>query len=164
MARMAVRGTEEYALKLSRLGASTEAVAGKAIYAAADIVAGQIKRNLEGIPTVTEAENTKAYKTGGKSGLTKRQKQGLMESFGIAKMQNDNGVYNVKLGFDGYNLVKTRKYQKGQPNQLIARVTEGGSSYMDKQPFIRPAVNQTKKSAQAAMQAVIEEETSKLMG
>lgn len=164
MAKMTMKGTEEYALKLSKLGASTEAVAGKAIYAAADIVADQIKSNLDALDTVTEAENAAAYRSGGKSGLSKRQKSGLKEAFGIAGMQKDNGVYNVKLGFDGYNHVKTRKYPKGQPNQLIARVTESGSDYMDKKPFIRPALNATRKTAQEKMQSVIDEETKKLMG
>lgn len=163
MAKMTMQGTEEYALKLSKLGVSMEAVAGKAIYAAADIVADKIKSNLDALGTVTEAENTAAYKSGVKSGLSKRQKAGLKESFGIASMQKDNGYYNVKLGFDGYNHVKTRKYPKGQPNQLIARVTESGSEYMDKQPFIRTAINATRKAAQEKMQSVIDEETKKIM-
>lgn len=70
---------------------------------------------------------------------------------------------NVKLGFDGYNEVKTRKYPKGQPNQLIARVTESGSPYMDKTPFMRMAVNATRKPALAEMQKVIDEESKKIM-
>ena len=69
----------------------------------------------------------------------------------------------MKVGFDGYNAVSTMKYPKGQPNQLIARVTENGSSFMDKQPFIRPAINATKDKALEEMQRVIDEEVKKIM-
>ena len=164
MARMTIKGTEEYALKLSKLGKAGREVAEKAIYGGAGMVADQIKSNLNAAPTVTEAENVKAYRTGGKSGISKRQKEGLIQSFGITKIQDDGGFYNVKLGFDGYNHVKTRKYPKGQPNQLIARVMESGSSYMDKIPFVRPAVRQKRRAAQEEMQKIIDEESKRIMG
>ena len=79
--------------------------------------------------------------------MSELEKQGLLEGFGISPMENENGYYNVKLGFDGYNSVKTHKYKQGQPNVLIARITESGSSYRAKTPFIRPAVNSTKNEA-----------------
>lgn len=164
MARFAVQGVEEYAMKLHKLGSGSQEIAGKAIYAAADIVANQIKSNIEALPTVLEADNVKAYRKGEKSGISKRQKDGLKESFGIASMKLDNnGFYNVKLGFDGYNNVKTRKYPKGQPNQMIARTIESGATYMDKHPFIRPAVNATRKKALEEMQRIIDEATEKVM-
>lgn len=163
MARMTIKGADEYALKLSKLGKSTETIAGKAIYSAADIVANRIKKNIQALSAVPDIENIKAYRSGEKSHLSYTQKKGLQESFGVAKMQQDNGFYNVKLGFDGYNEVKTRKYPKGQPNQLIARVTESGSPYMDKTPFMRMAVNATRKPALAEMQKVIDEESKKIM-
>lgn len=165
MARMTFKGTEEYALRLSKLGSNIPEVAGKAVYAAADIVADAVKKNIDSLDTVNENYNLVAYKQGKKSKLSEIQKEGLKQSFGIASMQEDsNGFFNVKLGFDGYNDVKTKKYPNGQPNQLIARIAESGSSFMDKTPFVRPALNQTRKQAQEAMQKVIEEETLKIMG
>lgn len=164
MARFAFKGIDEYALRLSSLGAKTSSVAGKAIYAAADIVADGIKKNIDSLPEVDDRYNILAYRRGKKSRLSAAQKKGLMESFGIAKMQKDSdGFYNVKLGFDGYNSVQTKKYPKGQPNQLIARTLESGSSYMDAVPFVRPGVNATRKAAQAKMQQVIDEEFGKIM-
>lgn len=164
MARMSVKGTAEYAMKLSKLGKNGEVIAGKAIYKAAEIVADQIKANIKALPAVPDVENIKAYRSGEKSQLSYRQKEGLVESFGITKMElDDTGYYNVKLGFDGYNGVKTKKYPKGQPNQLIARVVESGSPYMDKLPFVRTAVNATKKPAVEIMQEIIDEESKKIM-
>lgn len=163
MARMTVKGTDEYALKLSKLGKNGEAVAGKAIYAAAGIVADAVKANIKSLSAVKDIENIKAYREGTKSHLSIKQKEGLINSFGISKLSDDNGYYNVKLGFDGYNAIKTKKYPKGQPNRLIARVTESGSTYMDKTPFMRTAVNATRKNAVDEMQKVIDEESKKIM-
>lgn len=163
MARLQVKGTEEYALRLSKLGTNVKEVAGQAIYNATDIVASQIRANLQSLPTVTDAENIRAYKSGGKSGLTVRQKEGLLESLGVSKMQDDQGYLNVKVGFDGYNTVKTKKYPKGQPNQLIARVVENGSPYMDKMPFIRPALNKTRKAAIKAMEDTIDKKFKEII-
>ena len=71
-------------------------------------------------------------------------------------MQNDSGYRHVKIGFDGYNDVKTRKYPKGQPNAMIARVTESGSSYREKTPFIRTAVQSSEKAAVEAAKEKID--------
>ena len=163
MARMSVRGTEEYALKLSKLGKNSEAVAGKAIYEAAGIVADAVKVNLKALPAVNDVENIKAYRAGRKSQLSIKQKEGLVQAFGITKISNDKGYYNVKLGFDGYNGIKTKKYPKGQPNQLVARVVESGSTYMDKTPFVRPALNASRAEALQKMQEVIDQEMNKIM-
>ena len=164
MAKMTIQGIDEYALKLSKLGNKSREIAGKAIYAGAEVVADAIKQNIEGLEAVNDKYNIIAYKKGEKSKLSESQKEGLKKSFGITKMQKDNdGFYNVKLGFDGYNDVKTKKYPNGQPNQLIARTAESGSTFMDKTPFVRPAVNQTRKQAQDAIQKVIDEETGKIM-
>lgn len=164
MATIAIKGAEEYALKLSKLQSGTKKVADKAIYRAAGIVADQVKANIEAMPAVSDAENINAFKKKGKSKLTKRQKQGLIRSFGITGIEMDSkGYYNRKLGFDGYNDIVTRKYPKGQPNQLIARVVESGSSYMDKNPFIRPAVNATRAKAKEAMQQVIDDSMKEMM-
>ena len=97
--------------------------------------------------------------------LTSRAKKGLIKSFGVTPMSQDgDGIYNVKLGFDGYNDVKTKKWPKGQPNQLIARACESGSSAMIKQPFFREAVQKTKKKAESRMAEVLDEKIKKTGG
>lgn len=157
------KGADQYLIILSQMQGKTRSVAGKAIYAAANIVADAIKADLRALPAVSEKYNLSAYKTGGKSKLSEKQKQGLLDGFGIAKMEYKDGFYNVKAGFDGYNDISTDRYPKGQPNPLIARCVENGSSYMDATPFVKPAVNKSRKSAIAEMQRVIDEEYEKLM-
>lgn len=164
MAKFAVKGIEEYALKLSKMGESSRFIAGKAIYGAADIVANRVKEEISSLEAVHDKYNLQSARKKEKAKLSIAQKKGLLDSFGITKMDKDTkGFHNVKLGFDGYNSVRTKKYPKGQPNQLIARVVENGSSHMDAQPFMRPAVNATRKSATEEMQKVIDEECAKIM-
>ena len=162
MAKYQMRGLEEYAQYLQRIGANTPEICGKAVYAMADVVADQVRENITKLPTVTEAKALGAYRANETTDLTKAQKKGLEDGFGISPMQNDNGYYNVKLGFDGYNKVKTRKYPQGQPNAMIARAVESGSSVRKKNPFIRRAVNDTQKQAVEKGKQVADEEIAKI--
>ena len=128
---------EEFALAISRLATGSEEISRKAIYAGADVIADKIKSNLEG---VLSAEATGE----------------LVASFGVTPIEKDSsGNFNAKIGFDGYD-------SKGVANQLKARVIESGTSKKQKHPFVRPAVNATKKQAVARMGEVIDEEINKL--
>ena len=169
MAKISFRNLEEYELRLSRLRERTPEIAGRAIYDGAKIVTDQIRENIEAMPAVSDFEGLKAYNKKEPAPLTESAKKGLLEGLGITKMQDDNGYYNVKIGFDGpggehgYNGLKTQKYPKGQPNVLIARSLESGSSIAEKRPFVRPAVNATRKQAEAKMAEVIDNEIKKIM-
>lgn len=161
MARFAFKAGDEWALKLSRLGAASDEIAKKAIYAAADIVADKIKDNLEAIPEVKfrHLPNGERF-----NGLPQSQKSDLVESFGITPITMDSeGNHNAKIGFDGYGSTPTKAYPKGVPNQMLARAAESGSSVRAATPFVRPAVQATKKPAQAEMGRVVDEETKKIM-
>lgn len=138
MAKCTFKAGDEYALKLSRLSRSYEETAKKAIYAGAGIVADKIHENLEGV-------------------LSDESTGQLEASFGITPiLQDKNGDWNAKVGFDGYD-------SKGVPNQLKARALESGTSTQRKRPFVAPAVRATRKAAQQAMGKVIDEEFEKQM-
>lgn len=138
MAKFTAKAAEEYAIKLSRLAAADQRdVAGKAIYQAADIVADEVRARLNGV--------IKGPSTGA-----------LAASLGVAKLQETADGWNVKIGFDGYD-------SKGVPNVLKARVLESGSSKQQKRPFMRPAVNATRKAAVEKMGEVIDEEIARIM-
>lgn len=156
MAKFEVKGMNEYIAQLQRVGRATEEVVGAAVYAMAGVVADKVRANLQALPTVTNEENKETYKKG-YSKLSDIEKEGLLDGFGISHLQDDNGFKNVKLGFDGYNGVKTRKYPSGQPNALIARVTESGSPYREKTPFIRTAVSSARSSALKVGKAAADE-------
>lgn len=136
---------------------------GVGLYYTAKEVADEVKTRLQGLRTRTsEVYNLTAKDR--RHLLSEKQKSGLIESFGITAMRTSGrGCYDVKLGFDGYNDVITENYPQGQPNALIGRLVESGGTYMDKQPFFRPALNASKARAkQAGVDAVrkkIEETT-----
>lgn len=157
MAKWTMRGMDEYAAYLQRIGKNTREILGAGVYAMANTVADAVRKNIEALPAKPDIEGIEAYRQGRKAQLTISEKRGLEEGFGISPMQNERGYLNVKLGFDGYNEVKTRKYPKGQPNALIARSVESGSSVREKSPFIRPALRQTQNEALKKGQEAIEE-------
>lgn len=162
MARMTFKAGEEFALKLSKLATKSDEIARKAIYEGAKIVADKIKANLDALP-----EEKFRYLGDGEKfvGVPESQKKDLTESFGVTPISIDgSGNWNAKIGFDGYGSIPTNKYPQGVPNQLIARAIESGSSVRQKKPFVRPAVNATRKKAQEKMGEVIDNEIMKTMG
>ncbi|MBQ8994516.1 MAG: hypothetical protein IJ091_11365 [Oscillospiraceae bacterium] len=138
---------ENFISSLDKLNqAAFEELAGTAIYSMANEVANQVRQNLSALATSEDKE----YKGNSKYLIPEAQKQGLLNSLGIASMRKEGSGYDVRIGFDGYNDVHTKTYPQGQPNTLIARLTESGSTWRVKQPFFRPALNASKKRAQEA--------------
>lgn len=160
MAFIKFKGLEEYELRISLLGKNTERIAGAAIYAGAAIVADEIKKGIESLPIVRGYGSPANPLPGG---VTSVQKQGLRDGMGISPMQNKAGYLNVKIGFDGYNATKTKKFPQGQPNQLVARGAESGTSWKQKSPFVRTAVTRAKKTAEEKMASVLDYEIEKIM-
>ena len=146
MAKWTMHGLDEYARYLQKIGANTPEIIGAGVYEMARIVADQVRTNLEALPAVSNRSNIATYSKG-YSRLSEPEKQGMLDGLGVSHMQNDNGYYNVKIGFDGYNSVKTKKYPQGQPNAMMARITESGSRYRQKTPFVRTAVRQSEQKA-----------------
>lgn len=162
--KWAVKGVDEYALKLSKLADknAVQAIANKAIYGAAAIVADSMKNAIKGLSAEPDTENLKRYKKKQKSVLTKTQKEGLAAGLGIAHFKNTNGYINTKIGFNGYNGVITKKFPEGQPNTMIARMVEGGSSTFEAQPFIRKALSNCRSAAIESMNVTIDREIEAL--
>lgn len=159
MAKITFPGLNDYELMISRLTKDVDSVAGKAIYAGAGIVADAIKENIKALPIVRGYGTTENPLPGG---VTAPQKAGLIDGLGISPTQSDAGFLNVKIGFDGYNATKTEKYPQGQPNQLVARGVESGTSWKQKKPFIRPAINASKSRAEAEMARILDQEIEKI--
>ncbi len=161
MAKFMFTGLEEYEAMLSNLESfeSIQAVCGATIYAGADVVANAIRQGVDALPVVDHrAKGSASHQI---NGITSAQKRGLQESFGITPMSYENGYYNVKLGFDGYNSVKTENYPSGQPNALIARSVNSGTSFRQKIPFVDQAVRKAKPKALTSMTRAFDEALQK---
>lgn len=158
MAKMTIgKGMDEYLAKLGNLEFAAPGLVGQAIYEGAKVVADQVRAEIEALPTA-ESKRVATPRD-----PTQVEKDGLLDGLGVAKKKNDGGYINVKIGMDGYNTDKTKKYPKGKPNAMIARSIESGSTVMKRNAFISRAVNKTKKEAEAAMQKVIEEGIEKIV-
>ena len=158
MAKMTIgKGMDEYLAKLGNLEFAAPGLVGQAIYEGAKVVADQVRAEIEALPTA-ESKRVATPRD-----PTQVEKDGLLDGLGVAKKKNDGGYINVKIGMDGYNTDKTKKYPRGKPNAMIARSIESGSTVMKRNAFISRAVNKTKKEAEAAMQKVIEEGIEKIV-
>ena len=154
LAKMTIKGLDEYAKMLDRMGRQAPEISKKAVYAGADMVANEIRKNLEQNirdPMYVGKNKNKEY------AVKQRRSTGELEqSLGIAPITTDkNGNTNTKVGFSGYDNNHT-------PNVLKARAMESGTSTLRKRPFVRPAVNAVKKPAQQEMGAVIDKEIAKI--
>lgn len=155
-------GISNYIEKLEQLEIMSDEMIGRAVFEGAKIVTDKVASNINALPV----DNTsfRKYQESGiaSAGITSSQKAGLKNGLGIATMRNDGGFLNVKVGMDGYNNTKSDRWPNGQPNAMIARSIESGTSFRTKTPFISTAVNATKRTAEAAMAREYEEQLRKV--
>lgn len=137
MATIRFSGIDAYREQLQRLEQDSEEILKRAVYDGAAIVADEVRQRLHAV-------------------LSPDATGQLESSLGISKIQNDRGYVNARIGFDGYD-------SKGVPNQLKANVLESGSTRQPKRPFMRPAVNASRRPAEEKMKQVVEQEIENIM-
>lgn len=153
-------GIDKYISQLEDLSTSSEEMIKRSVYVGAGIVTDAVRKNIEGLPVRDSEEFVPGRMV---NGVTATQKAGLLAGLGIAPFRNENGYVHVKVGMDGYNATRRKKYPNGQPNAMVARSVESGTSWMVKHPFIAPAVNATRASAEAAMAKAFDEQCKQHM-
>lgn len=164
MAKITFKNQSDYFLRLQELEKhfAKESTLEKAVHAGAAIVADQIRENLESLPEEQFRHLDTFWGDYFREAPT-GQKKDLVEGFGLTPIERDkNGFVHTKAGFEGYGSYPTNTYPKGVPNALVARAIESGSSVRDKTPFVRPAVNATRKEAIKAMEEVIDEDLKEI--
>lgn len=160
MAKIQFKNGGDYLLRLETLeGLAKQNLLGNVVYDGAKVVADIVKEEIGGLPV----DNRRGSQDNPASGPNQYQKKGLEKSFGIAPIRNDNGFVNVKLGFDGYNGLKTKRWPQGQPNQMIARSVERGTSWMKANPFMKRALRKARKQALEVMDSKLQIEIQKIM-
>ena len=145
-------GIDQFIGELDRVGMDVEEMSRRAIYEGANILADAIRKNLEALHVGEKGSNIR---------LTEYEKKGMLEGLGVAKMQQRGQIIDTKIGMHGYNSHKTKKYPNGQPNAMIARSVEKGTSFRKPQPFIKPAVDSYKTKAESAMSAEFDRQISR---
>lgn len=160
-------GLKDYMDQIQSLDKNLLKLCEEITYDGAKVVADACKSEINGLPTTSEKQVLAAWKKFQKTGnaqpisLTPEQKEGLVDSMGLAKMRNDKGFINTKLGFDGYNNVVTKRWPKGQPNAMLARSVNSGSSAFRKNPFMQRVERQSRSRAVKAMNERCDRELKK---
>lgn len=162
MATLRMQGLKEYEEMLSKLDKDTVPMIGRALYEGGKVVADEFRREVEALPVV--APNVRGTSERKLTGITSEQKRGLLQGLGIAKMRSRDGVHDIKIGFDGYNSVRTQKYPGGQPNAMIARSVNTGSSFRVATHFADRAARNSKARAEKAMQQQFDKDLKKNLG
>lgn len=159
MARFTVgKGLDEYLAQLGNLEQRARPVIGLAVYEGAKVVADAVRKEIEGLPV--ESTNSKGS---GRRNLLPVEKEGLLEGLGVAKMKNENGFWNVKVGMDGYNADVTKKWPYGKPNAMIARSLEKGTSFLVRNAFVSRAVRKARRQAEGAMRDEVDKQIVKIV-
>lgn len=160
MATLRMQGLKEYEEMLSKLDKDTVPMIGRALYEGGKVVADEFRREVEALPVV--APNVRGTSERKLTGITSEQKRGLLQGLGIAKMRSRDGVHDIKIGFDKYNSVHTKKYPGGQPNTMIARSVNTGSSFRTATHFADRAARNSKARAEKAMQQQFDKDLKKI--
>lgn len=158
MARMKIKGGDEFSHKIAALQNGTVDVMKKAVYAGANVLADAVAAQIQALPE----QNGKMPDGEKRNVITNREKSELISHLGISHISLENGRVSNAIGFEGYTAIKTRKYTQGVPIPMIARSIESGSSVRMKNPFMRRAGEAAKARAQEEMIRAADDEIEKL--
>ena len=97
-----------------------------------------------------------------RTGITKEDKEDLMEGMGVSTMETKKGDVNVKVGFAGYskkNYWKNPQTGKRElrPIPMLARVIMKGTSWHKRVDLVDRTVRKNKDKAVEAMSAKADE-------
>lgn len=160
MATFEVKGIDEYGAFLRALDLNLrDTVISKAVYEGCAILADEIKSEIENLPTDCGTGSQEDPLVG----PNPVQKHFLIESMGVSPMKEENGVVHARIGFDGYNPIKTKRWPQGQPNAMIAASVERGTSILKANPFMKRAVQRCKNRVIGVMGNTVDAEIKKIM-
>lgn len=169
MGKISARGLEAYMEKLHALDLAADAIIETSIRAGADVVKDAMREEIASLPTSDHTDRKGVtrpwFGTPGHlaRGPSEAQKQGLLTSLGSAPISDDGkGFINTKVGFHGSNSVQSEQWPDGEPNLLIARAVNSGTSFMEANPFAKAAYSKSSGKARREMKKTAEEEIKKV--
>lgn len=163
MATITVKNLDKYADLFSSKGLGREGIIKYAVYDGAKIIADGVRDAIEGLHALPNDAAYIAIKKHIKGNITVEQQKGLLDGLFLEPITNHDGYISTRIGFAGYNSIRSDEYPNGQPNAMIARSVEGGTSARRKQPFVRPTVNKLRKQAEQAMSSSLDEKLKETM-
>lgn len=162
MSAIRVEGMEEYLRLLDLNYKQLERICGRSVYPGAGYAYKECKKRVQALRTDDSYIKFSMQYGRNRRGITTRQKKGLIESLGIASLRHVGGAFDVKLGFDGYNDVVSKRWPNGQPNAMIARSVNKGTSFMEAQPFMDQTVEAIRHTVENKIETQFYKELQKL--
>lgn len=160
MAVIEFKKGDEYMARLEKLERETrEKVIGPAIYEGAKIAADAIADRIPNVP-VDESWGTDGHL---KNGPKEVELRAVYNGMGIAKERDENGFINVKIGWGGYDKIKTERWPNGRPVQMLARSIERGTTFMKANPFVKPAMAAVRNKAVFEMGKTVDRQIEDIM-
>ena len=115
------------------------------VYEGAAVMADAIRDEIQGANVTDNPKN----------GMTRKDKEDLLDGFGVSPIQTTNDDANVKMGFSGYSKTNTWKGKSGKqekiPIPVVARTCLSGTSWHKKDDFVGRAVRKSKEKSLQAM-------------
>jgi hypothetical protein len=145
MATIKFPGIAEYERQLERIGSEAPRLCGKALYSGANVLAEAVQEEISGLTELSSA-----------------QRRGLHDGLGVAHFWERDGVLQTKIGFDGYNAVKTKRWPRGQPNAMLARALIRGTSWLMPNRFTARAARKARQKATEAIRERFDNELEAL--
>ena len=140
-------GADELLRKMDKLPEKAAKIAAEALYEGAGVMADAVSHAVQGIAT-----EEFRYAAGGRTRLPSPEEKAIVANakHGISKFRNDGTKIQTSIGYQnaGYATLKG----KTKPIPLIANSINSGTSFMQKQPFLRKAFSQNKSKAQSAIE------------
>lgn len=150
-------GADELLRKMDKLPEKAAKIAAEALYEGAGVMADAITQSVKSIKT-----EPFRYAGGGKKRLPSPEEKAIVESakHGIAKFKNDGTVIQTSIGYQNAGYANLNG--KSKPIPLIANSINHGTSFMQKQPFLRKAFSQNQGKAIATIEAGIKKRENEL--
>lgn len=148
--RLEVSGLTDILQKMARIGEKADKIAAEALYEGAGVVADTVGQSVRGIDTQPFIKAQGGYQRK----ASPEEKAILMNAKkGVAKFKNNGITITTSVGFQnsGYADLNGKRV----PIPLIANAINHGTSFRKPQPFLRKAFSQSKKAAEAAIEAGI---------
>lgn len=141
MATIFFPGIKQYEKQLNEIGRQAPRIMGGALYDGAAVLAEAVQTEIKGLDK-----------------LDPRQRAGLSAGMGIAHFWVKDDAMQTKIGWEGYNSWKTKRWPLGQPNAMIARTTIRGTSWMRANRFTNRAAQKARERCIKAMQERLDRE------
>ena len=153
--QMKTEGMEQISEMLSKLEAEGQKAAARGLYKGAGLMADEIRKGAANIKTADFK-----YASRGETRLPSPEEKEAVLSVGagVAKFDRDGTEINTSVGYSNTGYAEVAG--KMRPVPLIANAINSGTSFMQKQPFVRKAASSGGPKAEAAMRASIEADLS----